>query len=381
MLLFIVGACSGNEQTDKSTSTDNNEIVTGESEWTIHRGINLSYWLSQNFQDAARYPYGTVNRYTRINEASIKMIADAGFDHVRFPLDEVEMWTENHNQYKTSFNLMHDVVGWCIKYKLRVLVDLHVIRSHNFTGAENKLWTDVSAQDWLVEMWKQLNNELKVYSTGSVAYEFLNEPVADESQSYKWNEMVSKLITNIRPLSPNRKLFIGPNRWQSIDFLSKLSLPDDKDLVLSVHFYEPMLLTHYKASWLPEFNVSGVVSYPGMLLSQKDIANIPTSQYDQIKYMLQSEYDREYIYGRFKKAYDYAKSKNLPIYLGEFGCIIENVPTQARQQWYKDMVSVLDELQIPYSVWDLYGAFSVFDPQTGKPINDVVFSTITHGSK
>ena len=82
-----------------------------------------------------------------------------------------------------------------------------------------------------------------------------------------------------------------------------------------------------------------------------------------------------------KKAYDYAKSKNLPIYLGEFGCIIENVPAQARQQWYKDMVSVLDELQIPYSVWDLYGAFSVFDPQTGKPIDDVVFSTITHGSK
>jgi len=377
MLIFIAGACSGSETTEKNVVTDD---VVGEETWTIHRGINLSYWLSQNFQDANKYPYGNISRYARINEATIKLIADAGFDHVRFPLDEVEMWNTTRMPYVTSFDLMHKVIGWCIKYKLRVLVDLHIIRSHNFSTQNNKLWTDVSEQDWLVEMWRQLTNELKKYSTGSVAYEFLNEPVIEESRSSAWNALLSRLITTIRPLSPNRKFFVGPNRWQGIDFLSALSLPKDDNLILSVHFYEPMLLTHYKASWLPEYNVDGVVSYPGMLLSHEDVAKIPAQQYESIKYMLQSEYNRAFLYSRFKKAVDYAKSKNLPIYLGEFGCIIENVPILAREQWYKDIVSVLDELRIPYSVWDLYGAFSVFESQSDKPIDEVILSTLTKGN-
>jgi len=50
----------------------------------LKRGVNLSHWLSQNF--------GWSPKDSFITGKDIEFIASVGYDHVRIPIDEPEMW-------------------------------------------------------------------------------------------------------------------------------------------------------------------------------------------------------------------------------------------------------------------------------------------------
>ena len=54
------------------------------SGFELKRGVNLSHWLSQNF--------GWSPKDSFITEKDIEFIAGVGYDHVRIPIDEPEMW-------------------------------------------------------------------------------------------------------------------------------------------------------------------------------------------------------------------------------------------------------------------------------------------------
>jgi endoglucanase len=81
-----------------------------------------------------------------------------------------------------------------------------------------------------------------------VAYELMNEPVADDPSD--WNRLVARAVRAVREREPQRTLVIGSNRWQSADTFDRLRLPEgDRNVLLSFHFYTPMPLTHYGAGW------------------------------------------------------------------------------------------------------------------------------------
>lgn len=347
-----------------------------QKKWEIHRGINISHWLSQNFKDVNKFPHGDISRYGDVTQETFKAIADAGFDHVRLPIDEIEMWGDNKSKHKISFDLLNSAILWCKKYNLKVIVDLHVIRSHHFNESTNPLWENTNnEQEWFLEMWRQLNDVLKKYPISMVAYEFMNEAVAPENQHYKWNDLISKVVKEIRPIAEGRKFFIGPNRWQGIDFLKDLKLPVDKDIIVSVHFYEPMLLSHYHASWMQGMDIDVPVHYPGELVSKEDIKKIPQDKMKHISYNMKS-YDINYIKRRFDIAKQYSDSLGLQLYVGEFGCMYNTLPSDVRARWYRDFVSVMNQYEIPYTVWDLYGSFRVFN-RDNTPYDKEILNILT----
>lgn len=59
-----------------------------QNDFAIKRGINLSHWLSQG------YARGRM-REQRVTETDIKLLKEAGFDHVRIPIDEEQFWDEH----------------------------------------------------------------------------------------------------------------------------------------------------------------------------------------------------------------------------------------------------------------------------------------------
>ena len=48
--------------------------------------MNIAHWLSQVF--------GWSPRATFFTEEDVKLIKNLGFDHIRMPIDEEQMWTE-----------------------------------------------------------------------------------------------------------------------------------------------------------------------------------------------------------------------------------------------------------------------------------------------
>ena len=129
-----------------------------------------------------------------------------------------------------------------------------MIRSHNFNavnmGMKNTLFTDEAAQQQLIDMWYQLSDALKDYSTDWVAYEFMNEPVAEEHE--QWNQVIEKVHKALREREPDRTLVIGSNMWQGVETFKYLRVPEgDPNIILSFHYYNPMILTHRGAGWTP----------------------------------------------------------------------------------------------------------------------------------
>lgn len=317
----------------------------------IKRGINISHWLSQSEKRGTE-------RKAYFTKKDVDYLASLGFDHLRIPVDEEQLWTANGKKDEEAFRLLHQALEWCLENKLRVIVDLHILRSHHFNEKEKPLWTQPAAQERFFQCWRDLSAELKKYPVTSVAYELMNEPVADDAQD--WNRLVAKAVSIVRINESQRKIVIGSNRWQSADTFDELRVPEnDPNIILSFHMYEPFLLTHYQASWTDIKAYKGPVNYPGQIVKKEDIANLPEPVTKAVSNK-KMYYTKENIEAHFQKPLAVAKKYNLPLYCGEWGCLA-TVPEKARLQWYRDMKSILEKHKIAWATWDYKGSFGIID--------------------
>ena len=138
-------------------------------------GINVSHWLSQSENR------GEI-RARQITETDFETIAAMGFEHVRLPIDEEQFYDENLNRYDDAFELLEKAIEWTLENNMNIVVDLHITRAHYFlTEHENTLFSDPAAQQHMIDMWKDLQKFLQKYPTNRLAYELLNEAVANRN--------------------------------------------------------------------------------------------------------------------------------------------------------------------------------------------------------
>jgi endoglucanase len=319
--------------------------------FAINRGTNISHWLSQSeARGEARRNYFT--------EKDVKYLAGLGFDHIRIPVDEMQLWLEDGQQDQEAFSLLHQSLGWCKKYNLKAIVDLHILRSHHFVNKVKPLWTEPAAQERFFQCWRDLSQQLRKYPVSEVAYELLNEPVADDPED--WNKLVEKVIPIIRAAEPTRVIVVGSNLWQNPDTFDKLRFPtNDKNLMLSFHMYEPLLLTHHTASWVKSKDYKGPVNYPGVIVKEEDMKDLPDSLR---KIILEDKnyYTKQTIEEHFAKPIAIAKKYNLPLNCGEWGCLT-TVPDAARFQWFRDVKSVLEDNNISWTTWEYKSDFGIIN--------------------
>jgi len=321
--------------------------------FVLDRGVNIAHWLSQS--DARGN-----QRQAFFTEKDVEFIASKGFKHIRIPIDEEQMWDENGTRHDDAFLLMTNGIDWAIKNNLCVVIDLHILRSHHFNEGEKPLWTDPAEQQRFIDLWKDLSSALKKYPVSKVAYELMNEPVADNPED--WNTLVEKAFTVVRSLEPKRLIVIGSNRWQSVSTFDVLKVPDDKNIILSFHFYEPFLLTHYHASWTNLREYTGPVHYPGITITGEEYAAIPDSMKPvfNIAGSVDKVFDASTIKEKIAPAIEKAKQLGLRIYCGEYGAVKES-PEADRIKWHSDILSVFDELGVGSAIWNYkssnYGLF------------------------
>lgn len=355
VLLLAAFICSCSQKQE-----DNNFEITN--------GVNISHWLSQS---NARGP----ERAAKLTDADIQYIASLGFDHLRLPIDEEQMFSETGEPEPEAFALLHSALESCQKYNLKALVDLHILRSHHFVAEVRPLFTDPAAQETFFECWRKLSAELSKYPNNMVAYELMNEPVADDPEI--WNVLVNKCAQVVRELEPNRTIFIGPNLWQSYETAKDLRLPEnDPHIVLSFHYYNPFLLTHYEGSWTQNKDYHSGVQYPGKLISDEVfdslapfMAEYPEDLQNLIKSNHEQEYNIDVIRGHFAQVAEAAKKYGVKVYCGEYGCI-NAAPVADRNRWFSDMTQLFNEFGYGRAIWDYQGGFGI--KKDGAPAEDII---------
>lgn len=348
-----------NKMPDKKPDTPQDSETTTRTDFSIKRGVNIGNWLSQSELRGAQ-------RSSIFTRSDVEKLSSYGFDHLRLPVDEEQLFHEDGTMDKETITLVHNVIGWCQEKNMKVIFDLHIIRSHDFGNDNNPLWAeDNKEREKLMNMWKKIDNELKQYPPQLVAYELLNEPVAPNYS--QWNTLVNQFITQIRKTDTQRVLVIEANNWENVGNINLLNIPaNEQNLILEFHFYEPYLLTHYQASWtdFKDFTQSGKnLQYPGELIP-KTFYDTLTDSEKRLAAPYNHTYSKETIQNDWQKAIDFAKKKGLKLYCGEFGCL-PNCGTENRLAWTKDIVDLCTKNDIAYSYWEYNNIFGFADRNQG----------------
>jgi len=326
----------------------------------LRRGTNISHWLSQSTRRGAE-------RREFFTRKDVAWLASTGLDHLRIPVDEEQLFDQSGTPESEAFGLLNQALDWCGEFSLRAIVDLHILRSHHFNAKEKPLWTQPAAQERFFECWKLISGQIGTRSTLKVAYELMNEPVADDPE--QWNVLIERASQAIRQLEPERRLVIGSNRWQSYDTFDALRVPaNDPYIILSFHYYHPMVLTHYLASWTKVGEYKGPVDYPGRLVPESALQGLPADLLRAIG-LSRIVFDRSTMASMIAKPVEVARRAGLPLYCGEWG-VIDKAPTEPRVRWYQDMRSVLEENGVAWATWDYKGGFGLW--KNGEPVTPVL---------
>lgn len=337
-------------------------LVSGTANgFQVKRGTNISHWLSQSNRRGEE-------RRSFFTENDVAFLAGLGFDHLRIPVDEEQLWDEQGYPVEEAFSLLRSALDWCMTHNLRVVVDLHILRSHHFNEEERPLWTDPKAQDHFLDLWRELSHRLASYPIDRVAYELMNEPVAPDPED--WNRLVARAVRTVRELEPERTLVIGSNRWQSVDTFDQLEVPqDDPNILLSFHFYTPMALTHYRAGWTKVGEYTGPVHYPGVVVRDEDLAGLSEDLVGALRDS-NRHYDREVFASLLERPLSLARRLQLPLYCGEWG-VYREAPREPRLRWYRDVRTVFEAHGIGWATWDYKGGFGIVD-SNGTPDQELI---------
>lgn len=317
----------------------------------IQTGINISHWLSQSSLDKNE-------RKKRFTPEDVRRIADIGFDHVRLPVDEIQIWDENGFIDKEAVDLLNEAIYWCSKENIRSIVDMHILRSHHFNDVtQPKLYTDPDELHQFTSLWIQLSEQISEWSNDFVAYEILNEPKAQDPND--WNRVSSFVLSMLRKKESYRTMVLGSNWYCKADTFDVLNIPDDKNLMLTFHFYDPMLITHHNAMWTNIGGYDGQIKYPGNPVNDNDIQSISEPLRQSV---IKENYffNRDTVVDKLRLPLEVREKTGRPVFCGEFGCI-KKTPIDVRRGWYKDIISVFKEYKIPFTHWDYKGEFGIFD--------------------
>jgi endoglucanase len=189
-----------------------------------------------------------------IQAEDFPFIAQRGFDHVRIPI----RWS-GHALTASPYTIDADffsrvdmVLDQAAAANLAVVVDMH---------AYDELASDVAGQrDRFVALWTQIAARYQS-RPDTVAFELLNEP--NTQLDTDWNDVMLPAIRAIRATNPRRLLIVDSVFWADPTKLSTLTLPNDANIMASIHLYEPKLFTFQGQSWMgPEYQTTGVI-FPG----------------------------------------------------------------------------------------------------------------------
>ena len=108
LIPLIIVACNDDDNISDNIIDDTELSYTP---FVMNKGVNISNWL-------ANYGYGSdpnVAKY--FTEDEVRQLAAYGFDHIRLPIGEDMMFTEDGYKNESNFNILHNVIKWCIDRK------------------------------------------------------------------------------------------------------------------------------------------------------------------------------------------------------------------------------------------------------------------------
>lgn len=308
-------------------------------------GINFGGWFSQCDYSIDRFD-------NFITEEDFKKVKEWGMDHVRIPVDYNLVQNDDFSFKQDGFQRIENAIKLCQKYNLNMILDLHKTIGFSFDSKENEegFFNSEKYQNNFYNLWIEFTNRFSKYQD-MLAFELLNEVTKYEYKDV-WNKIASECILRIRKLAPCIKIIVGGYYNNAVKAVEDIDIPFDDNIVLTFHCYEPLIFTHQGAYWIEKMNVNYRQKYK---VTFNEIVRNTKEQIDKdeldYSFMNPDEIVSEnYFETIFKKAIEYAESKNTYLYCGEYG-VIEYASASDTRDWYVDINNVLNRHGIGHALW------------------------------
>lgn len=216
-------------------------------------GVNLTHLCDTSYTDGV------------FVEKEFQLLSKQGFNFARIPLD-YRFWAPADDWGGVKENLLRtldDAVRWGTQYDIHLSLDLHRAPGYciNPPSEKESLWTSAAAQDAACRQWAMLARRYKDVPNRNMSFNLLNEPSGVDEDTYV--KVVTKLVNTIRAEDPDRLIIADGLETSTVP------VPRLKELKIAqaLHNYKPMMVTHYKASWVEGSDAFPVPTWPLYSLS------------------------------------------------------------------------------------------------------------------
>lgn len=257
-----------------------------------------------------------------IGEEDIAHIARLGFNVLRVPFNSRLIETQPYKYSVRNLLYLDKLIAWARKHKIWVILDLHAACGaqnhdwHSDSLGPATLWSSKVAQKRTLALWEFLANRYK-NETAVAGYDLLNEAVVDNAAQL--NQFYKDVIKSIRAVDRKHLLFIEGNKWATD--LECLADFKDEQVVLSIHFYEPIAFT---------FNFEPQLKYP---LNTKN-------------HKWNSKVTGEALARHVKVA----RQRNRPVLVGEFGVNVRQ-GLYGETQWLAETLEWFEQYDFHWTYW------------------------------
>lgn len=162
------------------------------------RGVNLGGWFSQvdciQEKDPVGFPGLIPHIETFLNSSDFRRIREAGFNHVRLPVDYFNLFEgENDKPVEQVFALLDKALREIVEADLDVILDLHKCPGHDFhlgCSTEQAFFADPAARKRACNIWAFMGERYS--NMPRVMMELLNEPAGSDSRV--WDKVKDELF-------------------------------------------------------------------------------------------------------------------------------------------------------------------------------------------
>jgi len=271
--VLIAGRSFAAPATPHFVHADGRQLVDAHGERFAVKGINLGNWLVPEGymfkfkrarspseiadviaaligpQDAARF--WSEFRDSYIAEDDIRFIAAAGFNTVRVPI-HWRMFVEPDEAGDTSADrfegpgwaLLDRLVGWCRRYGLRVIIDLHAAPGGQ-TGVNHDdgfgyplTFYVPRYRELTIALWRTLAAHYRD-EPAILGYDLLNEPISPYSDEAYLNPRLEPLYRDItaaiRSVDAHHPVLLAGGQWSTT--FAAFGAPFDANAVYTYHTF------------------------------------------------------------------------------------------------------------------------------------------------
>ena len=279
-------------------------------------------------------------------ESDFALLQEWGFDFVRLPMSYL-CWTDPADWLKLrEEELKHIDSAVDLGRAHGVHVNLNFHRAPGYCVNPPKepldLWQDGKALDACAFHWAHFARRYKGIPNERLSFDLLNEPPEISEESYA--RVVKRLVEAIHGEDPERLIIADGLSWGRSPVLALAGL----GIAQSTRGYEPMHISHYRASW-----VGGSDTWPE--------PTWPLKNGDQIKC------DKAILFKDRIQPWKRLEQKGVGVHVGEWGAH-NRTPHHLVLAWMRDCLDLWAEAGWGWALWNLRGSFGVLDSERGDVI-------------